>query len=449
MAKITKVTILDETTLRLDTDASAGDEIDLLALNQINQKVLIKKIEEGKDAIYLKKLEEVKQLLELKQKNEIASLEASLKEEYKQKEQKYLIKINEVETSAKNLQSSIDEKVKLASMEEVQKLQAEIIELKNQVQTFKINEELNIVKQDAKYNELLKEKENLEKDFDSKIEIAILKKNQEYTELLNEKEQEIIRLKHDRTSLNIKRIGEDLERWCDNEYASFALAGFKTCTWQKDNISVKLEGEEKGTKGDFIFRVFATEEHNPDEELVSVLCEMKSEDPLSVNKKTNASHFPKLDKDRTKKNCEYALLVSELELEQSNDIPIRKVLEYPNMYVVRPRYFIPFLSLIEALGKKYQDIMLADKKEAAMFEKTEVILEKFNSFKEELLEKLLVKIENEVSVINKQVKAIDEASDKIKDSTHNIIEKHLVNIKKKIEKFDITKINKLIDKLDD
>ncbi len=449
MAKITNVTIINETTLRLEQDAKCGDEIDLLSLNQINQKEIIKKIEEGKDEIYSKKLTEEKKLLEIKQKQALVELENELKEAYNKKEQEYLLQINNLKNNEENLKSTLEDKVKLASIEEVQKLQAEISELKNKILSATLEQELKETKQKAEYKELLQEKESLQKDFDSKLEIALLKKEQEYKEVINEKEQEINKLKYDRTVLNSKHIGEDLEKWCDNEYNAYALTGFQNCTWIKDNIAIKAEGEEKGTKGDFVFRVFATSEHKADEELASVLCEMKSEDPMTKKKKTNASHYLKLDKDRIKKNCEYALLVSELEQEQVNDIPIRKVTEYEKMYVVRPQYFIAFLSIIESFGKKYQELLLTDKKEAAKFEKTNVILDKFNAFKEDIFDKVVIKIETEVAIINKQIKAIDDASDKIKDAAFNIVDKHLNNLKKKIEKFEITKINKAIDKLED
>ena len=96
--------------------------------------------------------------------------------------------------------------------------------------------------------------------------------------------------------------------------------------------------------GDYIFKVYASSSHKENELLTSVACEMKNESPNSTNKKKNSDHFLKLDKDRKKKGCEYALLISELEWDQANDVPIRKVVGYEKMYVVRPQYFITFLS---------------------------------------------------------------------------------------------------------
>ena len=96
---------------------------------------------------------------------------------------------------------------------------------------------------------------------------------------------------------------------------------------------------------------------------------MKNENPESKTKKKNADYYKKLDSDRTKKNCEYALLVSELEMDKFNDAPIVKVTDYPKMYMVRPPYFIAFLSIIESLGKKYKDLLEKVNKEIAKMKK--------------------------------------------------------------------------------
>ena len=310
--------------------------------------------------------------------------------------------------------------------------------IKNEYEMKLLKIEYDIKAKSGEVDTILKEKDS---EFKEKIHDLEL----DYIQKLHEKENEITRLQNDRTSLNIKRIGEDLEKWCNNEFTSYAQTGFINCTWDKDNIAIKEEGETKGSKADYIFRLF--NDSSKMVELTSVACEMKSEDPLSKNQKTNESHYAKLDKDRNKKKCEYALLISELEWDQANDVPIRKVVGYEKMYMVRPQYFIPFLSVIVSLANKYQDLILAKEKEEAKFEKTNEILAKFEKFKDDVINTLLERIIKSVADINKQAKEINKAADSILATCAKIVDTQIEAVKNKIEKFDIVKINKAIDKL--
>lgn len=444
MSKINNVTIIDEYTLRLEEDAKKGDTINLLELNQIDVATLRTQIEEGKNKEYNNLLSSIKQQLELEKQNELAIKELSIKEKYDRNIKELENKLAALNASYTALQNSIDEKVILKTSEEIKKYNDRIHELEfskqsleqqNQIQVLKLQNELNI--QQTKLNEK-------DRECEEKVKIALLKKENEIQNILAEKENEILRLKNDRTALNIKRIGEDLEKWCNNEYNLYAQSGFLNCTWEKDNESVRDEDETKGTKADFIFRVYTDESHK--EELTSVTCEMKSEDPNSVIHRTNESHYKKLDKDRTKKKCEYALLVSELEME-NYDVPIKKVQEYEKMYVVRPQYFITFLSIVESLGRKYQKLLLETKKEALQFEEAEKIIANFNKMKEDLITKSIDKITKQVTDINKKANEINKHAESIISLTNDIIETQLEKLKNKIEKFDIVKITNNINKL--
>lgn len=437
MAKITQVTIIDEKTLRLDVNALKGDEIDLLALNQIDTSILKQKIDERKDTIYEKRLQQEKELFEANKNNELEKLRNKLKEEYQVSQQKLELQLQQLTTTKELLEKSIEEKAKLMANEEVkaytEKMQK--IETESRIEIARLTQQL----------QLEREKQ---KQVESQNKIEILNQEKKWQDQLYQKEQEINQLKLNRGAMNIKRIGEDLEKWCDNQYYSYAQIGFSTCTWEKDNTPIKDTDETKGTKADFIFKVYATTAYKEEELLTSVACEMKSEDPNSINKKTNASHFAKLDKDRKKKKCEYALLVSELEWDQINDVPIRRVKEYENMYIVRPAYFITFLSIIENLGMKYQELILENQREALQFEEAQVILDKFNQFKNDIITKTIEKIAKEVTTIQKNAQTIRESSDKILISASHIIDTQLENLKKKINQFQIDKIVKSIDKLD-
>ena len=446
MSKITDVIIIDEKTLRLNVDAKKGDEIDLVSLNQIDTSILRDQIDRGKNAEYQKLLADVKAKLELEKQNEILVKEQDVKKQFEEKITELSNKLTSLQATYTALEQSVSEKAALQASEEIKKYQDKIHELemaKQLTEEKKKTEVLELRNQIVLQNSKLVDKD---KECVEKIKIALLEKENEVQKLLNEKDNEIIRLKNDRTTLNVKRIGEDLERWCNNEYGLYAQSGFLNCTWEKDNESIKEEDETKGTKADFIFRVYASEDHK--DELTSVACEMKSEDPNSVNRKTNESHYKKLDKDRIKKKCEYALLVSELELDKY-DIPIKKVQEYEKMYVVRPQYFITFLSIVESLGRKYQKLLLDTKKESLKFEETEKILENFNKMKEDLLTKTIDKITKQVMDINKKASDISKNAESIISLSNDIIETQLNKLRTKIQDFNITKITKSIDKIEE
>lgn len=445
MAKITQITIVDENTLRLEVDAQKGDEIDLLSLNEFDITHVKKMIEEGKDRVYQKKLEEERSKFKLELEKEILKVMSKSKEEQSSIIEKYKLDIMALQKEKDMLNESINEKAKIKADEEVKKyldrinaLEKENNNIKNEYEMRLLKIEYDIKAKSGEVDTILKEKDS---EFKEKIHDLEL----DYIQKLHEKENEITRLQNDRTSLNIKRIGEDLEKWCNNEFTSYAQTGFINCTWDKDNIAIKEEGETKGSKADYIFRLF--NDSSKMVELTSVACEMKSEDPLSKNQKTNESHYAKLDKDRNKKKCEYALLISELEWDQANDVPIRKVVGYEKMYMVRPQYFIPFLSVIVSLANKYQDLILAKEKEEAKFEKTNEILAKFEKFKDDVINTLLERIIKSVADINKQAKEINKAADSILATCAKIVDTQIEAVKNKIEKFDIVKINKAIDKL--
>ena len=142
-----------------------------------------------------------------------------------------------------------------------------------------------------------------------------------------------------KVKMSVKEIGENLEKWCENQFNALRATAFPNAYFEKDNTSVKEDDEEKGTKGDYIFR----EADSNGTEFASIMFEMK--DKMDETKgKTNESHLKKLDKDRRKKNCEYAVLVSMLEMD--NDLYNRGIVaiyEYEKMFVVRPQFFIPII----------------------------------------------------------------------------------------------------------
>ena len=157
-------------------------------------------------------------------------------------------------------------------------------------------------------------------------------------ELIADREREIESIQDMRARLSTKMLGESLEQHCEIEFNRLRPTAFPRAYFEKDNEVVE------GTKGDFVFRDF-DEEGN---EIVSIMFEMKNEADDSTHRKTNESHFKKLDADRRKKGCEYAVLVSLLEPDNElyaagiTDVSYR----FEKMYVIRPQFFIPLITLL-------------------------------------------------------------------------------------------------------
>lgn len=157
-------------------------------------------------------------------------------------------------------------------------------------------------------------------------------------ELIADREREIERIQDMKARLSTKMLGESLEQHCEIEFNRLRPTAFPRAYFEKDNEVVE------GAKGDFVFRDF-DEEGN---EIVSIMFEMKNEADDSIHRKTNESHFKKLDADRRKKGCEYAVLVSLLEPDNElyaagiTDVSYR----FEKMYVIRPQFFIPLITLL-------------------------------------------------------------------------------------------------------
>ncbi len=172
-------------------------------------------------------------------------------------------------------------------------------------------------------------------------------------EIVRIKDDEIERLKDYRLRLTVKMTGESLEQHCQQEFNRWRSqdpSSFKNIYFEKDNEAVE------GTKGDFVYR----ETDDEGNELLSIMFEMKNEELGSTNKKTNESHLAKLDRDRQKKGCEYAVLVSMLELDSDyyNQGIVDMSYRYPKMYVVRPQFFLLIIALLRNAAQKSQDLRL-------------------------------------------------------------------------------------------
>ena len=173
----------------------------------------------------------------------------------------------------------------------------------------------------------------------SSIQIDYTNKLQSKDQLIKIKDDEIDRLKDFKQKLSTKMVGETLEQHCEVEFNKLRASAFQNSYFEKDNDS-----SLGGTKGDYIFK----ESDSFGNEIISIMFEMKNENDETASKKHNEDFFAKLDKDRTEKNCEYAVLVSLLEPENElyNSGIIDVSHKHDKMYVIRPQFFIPIITLL-------------------------------------------------------------------------------------------------------
>ncbi|MFN5130226.1 MAG: DUF2130 domain-containing protein [Burkholderiales bacterium] len=165
-----------------------------------------------------------------------------------------------------------------------------------------------------------------------------------YETQLKDRDEAIERLRDMKARLSSKMLGETLEQHCENEFNRLRASAFPNAYFEKDNDA------RGGSKGDYVFR-----ELDPDGlEIVSIMFEMKNESDRSASKNRNEDFFKELDKDRQEKSCEYAVLVSMLEpdsdLYNSGIVDVSH--RYPKMYVIRPQFFIPIITLLRNASQK-------------------------------------------------------------------------------------------------
>lgn len=161
---------------------------------------------------------------------------------------------------------------------------------------------------------------------------------EQYEEKLKSKDEEIAYYKDFKARLSTKMLGESLEQHCQIEFNKIRQLAFKDVYFEKDNDA------RSGSKGDYIYR----ETDNDGETVLSIMFEMKNEMDTSASKKKNEDFLKELDKDRREKNCEYAILVSLLESDNElyNNGIVDVSYRYPKMYVIRPQFFIPMITIL-------------------------------------------------------------------------------------------------------
>lgn len=398
-------------------------------LSAAKEQFSIKEDELNKTISDLKKEIEV---LKGTQKAEIERIKSENETEKTKLQQNESEKLSQLQNKYDVLNSEVESKVTQAKNEVVRDYEHKISEINSQNQ-------LVLAGKDA-------EIKNLGYEFEIKKSKALQDQKDIYDKTIREKDEMISNLQRAKASMNVKQTGEDLEAWCDNEVTSYMQNGLFNCTWEKDNKVIKEEGESKGSKADYIFRIYASELHKEDEELASVCMDMKDENPDSVNKKSNTDYYKQLDKNREKKKCKYAVLVSNLEMDKPNVLPIFKVNGYDDMYVVRPAYLMTFLNMIASLTTKFADIIMDQENEISLKTKF-ALMQEFDDIKKTYLDNPLGMLEKAINEITKNSNNIRTAVQNIDSQCDKINESYINQIQAKIGRFELKLNSKITKKL--
>jgi len=344
----------------------------------------------------------------------------------------------------KDLQKTVTEKENeiLRIKAEAEKKRAE---LQAKIESFENEKKLAVAAKDLEINNLkneIKNEKNLaeaaklnalqaqeKKISDLKNSLELAKKEHELSEKslreqyktqLEMKDEEIARIKDFKTKFSTKMVGEDLEQFCLNEFNKVRAAAYRNAYFEKDNEVVREEGETKGTKGDFIFR----ESSEDGVEFISIMFEMKNESDTTATKHKNDDFLDTLDKNRRKKNCEYAVLVSMLEQESEfYNSGIVESYKYPKMYIIRPQFFLPLISLLRNAALESQNY----RKQLAEVRSQNIDITNFESdlskFKDSFGKNYRLaseKFKNAIDEIDKTIALLQKIKDNLLGSENNL-----------------------------
>ena len=373
-------------------------------------------------------------------KNHEFEKEIQLREEQFRKEKEHEIKltesnkeleIQELKIKLKNKEEQTKNEIEKIYKDELNKKVLEISELKNKIELQESKKELEIQKvlseKDKKIDLLNSELELKNKEYELKQNTI----KEQYESKLKDKDEQIAYYKDFKAKQSTKMIGESLEQHCSNEFNRLRPL-FKNSYFEKDNDS------KTGSKGDFIFRDF----DDNGNEIVSIMFEMKNEADTTSTKHKNEHFFKELDKDRKEKKCEYAVLVSLLELDSDyyngGIIDVSHI--YEKMYVIRPQFFIPLITLIRNLANKSLDY----KKELELVKSQNIDIthfeENINLFKESFGRNYRLASER----FTKAIEEIDKTIDHLQKTKEHLLktDDNLRLANNKVEDLTIKKLTK-------
>ena len=340
---------------------------------QINETDYENVVKQIRDKEFEKELLKRTEQHNLEKENAVKLVEANLSKNYQEILAKKELEITTLSSEVKIKEEQVQNKLEKEFQEQLNAKIIEITELKNELKQKDTEKELaikdTIAEKDKKIYELSNELEFSKTEYLTKEKV--LKDN--FEEKIKSKDEQIAYYKDFKARQSTKMVGESLEVHCSNEFNKLRPL-FANSYFEKDN------DVRTGSKGDFIFRDFDDE----GTEIVSIMFEMKNENDTTATKHKNEDFLKELDKDRKEKNCEYAVLVSLLEIDNDyyNEGIVDVSHKYDKMYIIRPQFFITLITLIRGMAlksleyKKELLIVQNQNRDIANFE------ENMNNFKE-------------------------------------------------------------------
>ena len=385
---------------------------------QIKERLILAEEDNKKSLEILKRELEIKLIEQNRIKeNEINVLESKLNIA----EEKKTIALNELKNQATNKINSLNN--------ELENLKAEIknqsliseLSLKN-----KVNEAVaNLEKENSSLTNSI-EKIRLENSINEKLI------EEKFKSKISERDLTIQELREMKSRLSTKMVGETLEIHCETQFNLNRATAFKNSYFEKDNDATL------GSKGDYIFREF----DNNKVEIVSIMFEMKNESLSGTNKRKNEDFLKELDKDRRQKSCEYAVLVSLLEPDSElyNAGIVDVSHRFPKMYVIRPQFFLPIISLLrnasmETLKYKSQiDLMKRENYDITNFEST---LEQFKNAVGKNVSLAQDRFNDAITEIDKSISHLQKTKEAL-----ILSKKHLLSADSKSQDLTVKKLTK-------
>ena len=383
----------------------------IFKINETDYESIVKQI---RDKEFEKEITSRENQYKIDKENSIKIAESNIEKKLTEELNKKIIEINELQNTLKIKEEQTKNKVENIYKDEINKKDLEISELKNKIKLQESKSSLDI-------NNAISEKAKEIINLNNKLEISkseyLLKEKtlkDSYEEKLKSKDEQIAYYKDFKAKQSTKMIGESLEQHCNNEFNKLRPL-FKNSYFEKDN-DIKT-----GSKGDFIFRDYDDE----GTEIVSIMFEMKNEADLTATKHKNEDFLKELDKDRKEKNCEYAVLVSLLEIDNEyyNTGIVDMSYKYDKMYVIRPQFFIPLITLIRSLANK----TLEYKKELEIIQNQNIDISHFeenmNAFKEGFSRNYRLaseKFKKAIEEIDKTIDHLQKTKDALISSDNNL-----------------------------
>jgi len=318
----------------------------------------------------------------------------------------------------------------------ISKKDTEIAELKAKIQASESDKQLAINQAVTKVEKERDELKNELRIKDTEKQLLETSLKEKYTSELRSKDEIIAYYKDMKAKMSTKMIGESLEQHCETEFNKLRPAAFPRAYFEKDNAVSKTSG----SKGDYIYR--ETDEN--DNEIISIMFEMKNENETTATKHKNEHFFKELDKDRQEKHCEYAVLVSMLEsdseLYNEGIVDVSFQSGFPKMYVIRPQFFIPLITILRNATMNAMQY----KSELALVRAQNIDITDFEERIDKWKGSFAINSDRASKNFNKAIKEIEDSIKKLENTRDALIQtvKNFETANKKLDDLTIKRLTR-------